>query len=60
MQGNRLAILRCQQRDSILFVSAFPIDSSTLGVVDHHSRWCYHVDSSVVSSGKHDLAFVSL
>ena len=30
VQGNPLAVLRCQQRDSILFVSTLPVDSSTL------------------------------
>ena len=40
LQGNPLAVLRCQQRDSILFVSTLPVDSSTLGVADHHSRCC--------------------
>ena len=40
VQGNPLAVLRCQQRDSILFVSTFPVNSSALGVADHHSRCC--------------------
>ena len=47
MQGNPLAVLRCQQRDSILFVSTLPVDSSTLGVADHHSRYCLDVDTHV-------------
>ena len=38
MQGNPLAVLGCQLRDSILFVSMLPVDSSTLCVSDHHSR----------------------
>ena len=38
MQGNPLAVLRCQLRDSILFVSTLPVDSSTLRVADYHSR----------------------
>ena len=36
MQGNALAVLGCQLRHSILFVSMFPVDSSTLGVADHY------------------------
>ena len=40
VQGNPLAVLGCQLRDSILFVSTLPVDSSTLGVADHHSRCC--------------------
>ena len=31
MQGNPLAVLGCQLRDSTLFVSTLPVDSSTLG-----------------------------
>ena len=42
-QGNPLAVLRYQQRDSNLFVSTLPVDSSTLGVADHHSRCCLEV-----------------
>ena len=37
VQGNPLAVLGCQLRDSTLFVSKLPVDSSTLGVADHHS-----------------------
>ena len=37
VQGNPLAVLGCQLRDSFLFVSNFPVDSSALGVADHHS-----------------------
>ena len=59
MQGNPLAVLRYQQRDSILFVSTLPVYSSTLRVADHHSRCCWSVDSRVVTSGTHDIAFVS-
>ena len=40
VQGNPLAVLGCQLRDSILFVSMLPVDSSTLEVADHHSRCC--------------------
>ena len=40
VHGNPLAGLGCQLRDSILFVSTLPVDSSTIGVADHHSR-CY-------------------
>ena len=40
MQGNPLAVLGCQLRDSTLFVQKLPIDSSTLGVTDHYSSCC--------------------
>ena len=40
VKGNPLAVLGCQLKDSILFVSTLLIDSSTLGVTDHHSRYC--------------------
>ena len=59
MLVNPLVVLRCQQIDSILFVSTFPADSSTLGVADHYSRYCYNVDFRVFTGGTHDLAFVS-
>ena len=36
IQGNPLAVLGCQLRDSSLFVSKLPVDSSTFGVADHH------------------------
>ena len=38
--GNPLAVLKYQLRDSSLFVSTLPVDSSTLEVADHHSRCC--------------------
>ena len=53
MLGNTLAVLKCQLRDSSLFVSTVPVDSSTLGVSDHHSRCCLCNDSRVVVSGEH-------
>ena len=34
-------LLGCQLRDSIWFISTFPVDSSTLGVADHHSRFVW-------------------
>ena len=40
VQGNPLAVLGCQLRDSILFISTLPVDNSTLGVADHHSGYC--------------------
>ena len=40
MQGNPVAILVYQLRDSTLFVQKLPLDSSTLGVTDHHSGCC--------------------
>ena len=40
VQGNPLAVLGCQLRDSILFVSMLPLDNSTLGVANHNSRCC--------------------
>ena len=40
VQGNPLAVLGCQIRDSTLFVLKLPVDSSTLGVIDHHSGSC--------------------
>ena len=40
VQGNPLAVLGCQMRDSTLFVQKLPVDSSTLGVTDHHSDSC--------------------
>ena len=36
--GNPLAVLKYQLRDSRLFVSTLLVDSSTLGVADHHPR----------------------
>ena len=59
MQRNPLAVLRCQQRDSTLFVSTLPVDSSKLGVVGHHSRYCLDADTRVVLCETHDLAFVT-
>ena len=59
MQGNPLAVLRCHQRDSILFVSTLPVDSSTLRVADHHSRYFLGVDTRVVTYAKHDYSFDS-
>ena len=55
-----MAALKCQLRDPTLFVSTLIVDSSTLGVADHHPRCCYSVDSRVVSGGEHVSAFVSL
>ena len=40
VQGNPIALLGCQLRDSILYVHKLPVDSSTLGVTDHHSGCC--------------------
>ena len=40
VEGNPLAVLGCQLRDSTLYVLKLPIDSSTHGVADHHSRCC--------------------
>ena len=40
VQGNPMAVLGCQLRDSTLFVQKLPVDSSTLGVTDHHSGCC--------------------
>ena len=51
MLGNPLAVLKFQLRDSRLFVSTLPVDSSTLGVADHHSRCCYKDGFRVVSIG---------
>ena len=53
MLGNLLAVLKCQLRDSSLFVSKLPVDSSTLGVADHHSRCYLSNDSYVVIAGEH-------
>ena len=40
VQGNPMAVLGCQLRDSTLFVQKLPVDGSTLGVTDHHSGCC--------------------
>ena len=40
IQGNPLAVLVCQLRDSTLYVLKLPVDSSILRVADHHSRCC--------------------
>ena len=40
MQGNPMAMLGCQLRDCALFVQKLPVESSTLGVIDHHSGCC--------------------
>ena len=40
IEGNPLAVLGCQLRDSTLFVQKLPVDSSTLGVTDHNSGYC--------------------
>ena len=45
VQGNPLAVLGCQLIDSTLFVQKLPVDSSTLGVADHHSSCCKSVDT---------------
>ena len=51
MQGNPLAVLRYQQRDSTLLVSTLPVDSSALGMADHHSRCCLGIDAHVDTWG---------
>ena len=53
MLGNPLAILKCQLRDSSLFGSTLPVDSSTLAVADHHSKYCWGADSRVITTGDH-------
>ena len=53
LAGNPLAVLKCQLRDSTFLVSTLPVDSSTLGVADHHSKCYKGVDSRVVSAGEH-------
>ena len=40
MQGNSLAVLGCQLRDSTLYVLKLPVESSTLGVADNHLGYC--------------------
>ena len=40
VQGSPLAVLGYQLRHSTLFVQKLPVDSSTLGVTDHHSSCC--------------------
>ena len=40
VQGNPMAVLGCQLRDSTLFVQKLPVHSSTFGVTDHHSGCC--------------------
>ena len=45
VQGNSMAILGCQLRDSTLFIQKLPVDSSTLGEADHHSRCCLGSDA---------------
>ena len=60
MLGNPLAVLKCQLRYFTLFVSTLPVNSSTLGVADHHSSCCLDVDSRVDADGEHVQAFVSL
>ena len=40
VQGNPLAILECQMKDSTLFVHKLLAYSSILGVIDHHSGSC--------------------
>ena len=47
-----MAVLGCQLRDSTLFVQKLPVDSSTLGVTDHHSGCCY--SSNVSTRRKQD------
>ena len=54
VKGNPLAVLGCQLRDSTLFVSKLPVDSSTLGVADHHSSCCSSLGTHVVTHGKYD------
>ena len=49
MQENPLVILGCQLRDSILFVSIFLVDSSTLGKADRHSRCRKGVNTRVIT-----------
>ena len=38
--GILLAVVGCQMKYSTLFVQKLPVDSSTLGVTDHHSGSC--------------------
>ena len=54
MQGNPLAMLGCQLKDSTLFVKKLPVDSSKLGVADHRSGCCLRVGTGVGTRGKHD------
>ena len=50
IQGNPMAVLGYQLRDSTLYVHKLPVDSSTLRVTDYYSG-CF---SSVSSRGKQD------
>ena len=45
VQGNPLAVLGCQIRDSTLFVQNLPVDSSTLRVSNYHSNCCLFVET---------------
>ena len=40
VQRNPMTVLGCQLRDSTLFLQKLPLDSSTLGVIDHYSGCC--------------------
>ena len=51
IQGNPLEVLGCQLRDYTLVVSALPVDSSILGVADHHSRCFKGVGTLLVLVG---------
>ena len=51
MLGNPLAILKCQLRDSSFFFYTLPVDSSTLGMADYHSR-CFLCNCSRVIVAK--------
>ena len=54
VQGSPLAVLGCQMRGSTLFVLKLPVDSSILGVTDHHSGCCSCVGTRVFAHGNHD------
>ena len=54
-----MAVLKWQLRDSSLFVSTLPVNTSTLGVADHHLRCCLGVNARVDTCGEHVQAFVS-
>ena len=59
MQGNTLAVLGWQMRDFTLFVQKLPVDSSTLGVVDHHLGCCCCIGTHVSMRGNYDSALIS-
>ena len=43
VQGNPIAALGCQLRDSTLYMHKLPVDRSTLGVTDHYVGCCQSV-----------------